>query len=101
MDLASIIGLVGAVGMVIGSMIAAGGLGPFVDTPSLLIVFGGTFFAVMYKCTMPIFLRSFGAMKKVFMPKPPSQEDLVARMVEVVGFGPSQWSDGSRKSGCA
>lgn len=91
MDLASIIGLVGAVGMVIGSMIAAGGLGPFVDTPSILIVFGGTFFAVMYKCTMPIFLRSFGAMKKVFMPKSPSQEDLVARMVEL--------SDVARRNG--
>ena len=91
MDLASIIGLVGAVGMVIGSMIAAGGLGPFVDTPSLLIVFGGTFFAVMYKCTMPIFLRSFGAMKKVFMPKSPNQEELITRMVEL--------SDMARKNG--
>jgi len=91
MDLASIIGLVGAVGMVIGSMIAAGGLGPFVDTPSLLIVVGGTFFAVMYKCTMPIFLRSFGAMKKVFMPKSPDQEELIGRMVEL--------SDIARKSG--
>jgi chemotaxis protein MotA len=91
MDLASIIGFVGAVGMVIGSMIAAGGLGPFIDTPSLLIVVGGTFFAVMYKCTMPIFLRSFGAMKKVFMPKSPSQEALIARMVEL--------SDMARKNG--
>lgn len=91
MDLASIIGLVGAVGMVIGSMLAAGGLGPFVDVASLLIVLGGTFFAVMYKCTMPIFLRSFGAMKKVFMPQVPSSEGLVTRMVEL--------SDLARKKG--
>ncbi|NHQ75555.1 flagellar motor protein PomA [Roseovarius gahaiensis] len=91
MDLASIIGLVGAVGMVIGAMIAAGGLGPFVDTASLLIVVGGTFFAVMYKCTMPIFLRSFGAMKKVFMPKAPNSEGLITRMVEL--------SDLARKKG--
>lgn len=91
MDLASIIGLVGAVGMVIGAMIAAGGLGPFVDMASLLIVVGGTFFAVMYKCTMPIFLRSFGAMKKVFMPKSPDREGLITRMVEL--------SDLARKNG--
>ena len=91
MDIASLIGLIGAVGMVIGSMIAAGGLGPFIDLPAILIVFGGTFFAVMYKCTMPIFLRSFGAMAKVFMPKAADKEDLIAKMVEL--------SDLARKNG--
>lgn len=91
MDIASLIGLIGAVGMVIGSMIAAGGLGPFLDVPALLIVFGGTFFAVMFRCTMPIFLRSFGAMAKVLMPKPANREDLIARMVEL--------SDLARKNG--
>ncbi|MEZ5676853.1 chemotaxis protein MotA [Thalassovita litoralis] len=91
MDIASLIGLIGAVAMVIGSMIAAGGLGPFVDIPSILIVFGGTFFAVMYRCTMPVFLGSFGAMAKVFAPKAASKEDLIARMVEL--------SDLARKNG--
>jgi chemotaxis protein MotA len=91
MDIASLIGLIGAVGMVIGSMLAAGGLGPFIDVASILIVFGGTFFAVMYKCTMPIFLRSFGAMGKAFMPKAPSKEELIGKMVEL--------SDVARKSG--
>ena len=43
MDLASIIGFIGACGMIAGAMITGGGLGPFIDTPSLLIVGGGTF----------------------------------------------------------
>ena len=47
MDLASLIGLVGAVGMIIAAMIAGGGVAPFIDTQSILIVFGGTFFGVM------------------------------------------------------
>ena len=47
MDIASLIGFLGAVGMIAGAMISSGGIGAFIDTPSLLIVVGGTFFAVM------------------------------------------------------
>lgn len=91
MDIASLIGLIGTMGMIIGAMIAAGGLGPFIDLPSILIVFGGTMFAVMYKCTLPAFLGSFGAMAKAFMPKVAKQEELIAKMVEL--------SDLARKNG--
>ena len=48
MDIASLIGLIGGVGMIIGAMISGGGLAPFVDIPSILIVFGGTAFLVLY-----------------------------------------------------
>ncbi len=91
MDIATLIGVIGAVGMVIGAMITAGGLGPFIDVPSILIVFGGTFFAVMYKSPMPAFLGSFKAMSKAVSPKIPKQEDLIERMVEL--------SDLARKNG--
>lgn len=83
MDIASLIGFIGAIGMIIGAMISAGGLGPFVDVPSILIVFGGTFFAVMYTAPMGVFFGSFGAMAKVFMPKPQNVEALIERMVEL------------------
>ena len=43
MDLASLLGLIGAVGMILAAMIAGGGVAPFIDTQSILIVFGGTF----------------------------------------------------------
>lgn len=91
MDIATLIGVIGAIGMVIGAMITAGGLGPFIDVPSILIVFGGTFFAVMYKSSMPTFLGSFKAMSKAFAPKLPKQEELITRMVEL--------SDLARKNG--
>ena len=39
MDIASLIGFLGAVGMIIGAMISGGGVAPFIDVPSLLIVF--------------------------------------------------------------
>ena len=50
----------------LAAMIAGGGVAPFIDTQSLLIVFGGTFFAVMYSNPLPVFLGSFGAMAKAF-----------------------------------
>ena len=53
MDLASLIGFLGTLGMIAGAMISAGGLGMYIDVPSILIVFGGSFFAVMYTAPLP------------------------------------------------
>ena len=64
MDIASLIGLIGTLGMIAGAMISSGGLGAFIDTPSMLIVIGGTFFAVMYRSTLPDFLASFGTLRR-------------------------------------
>ena len=69
--------------MIAGAMISAGGLGMYIDVPSMLIVFGGTFFAVMYRCELPQFLGSFGVMGKVFMPGKRSVEDLISRVSEL------------------
>ena len=44
MDIASLLGLIGALGFIIYAMVSGGGIGPFIDVPSLAIVFGGTFF---------------------------------------------------------
>ena len=44
MDIASLIGILGAIGMIVFAMVSGGGVGPFIDVPSILIVFGGTFF---------------------------------------------------------
>jgi len=86
MDLASLIGLLGAIGMIVFAMVSGGGVGPFIDVPSILIVFGGTFFAVMYTCPLPTFLASFGAMSKAFLPPVKPQDQLITRMVELAGI---------------
>ena len=44
MDIASLVGLIGAVGAILAAMIAGGGVAPFIDNQSIFIVFGGTFF---------------------------------------------------------
>ena len=72
--------------MIIGAMMAGGSLGPFVDTASILIVIGGTFFAVMYQATLPTFLGHFGAMGKCFFPPVKKMEDMIERMVELAAM---------------
>ena len=86
MDIASLIGFLGAVGMILGAMISGGGIGPFIDTASILIVFGGTFFAVMYTAPLPVFLGSFGVMAKVFLPPVKKMDDMIERMVDLAGI---------------
>ena len=73
MDLASLIGFLGTLGM-------------FVDVPSLLIVVGGSFFAVMYTAPLPVFLGSFGAMGKAFKPPIKKMDELITRIVELAGI---------------
>ena len=86
MDIAALLGFIGAVGMILAAMIAGGGVAPFVDNQSILIVFGGSFFAVMYTAPMPTFLASFKAMGKCFKPGLPKLDETVERMVELAGM---------------
>ena len=57
MDIASLLGLIGALGFIIYAMVSGGGIGPFIDVPSLAIVFGGTFFVL---CIHALCLRFLG-----------------------------------------
>ncbi len=86
MDIATLIGMVGAVVMIIGSMIYAGGVSPFVDIASVVIVFGGTFFIVMMKMPMGVFIGHFKAMGKAFKPSIFDMPSIVERMVELAAL---------------
>lgn len=83
MDIATLVGLLGAVAMIIGSMIYAGGMGPFVDVASIIIVFGGTFFIVMMKMPMGVFIGHFKSLGKAFKPATFDMAAVVERMVEL------------------
>jgi chemotaxis protein MotA len=86
MDIATLVGLIGAIVMIIGSMVYAGGVMPFVDYASLVIVFGGTFFVVMMKMPMSVFIAHFKAMGKAFKPSVFDMSAVVERMVELAGI---------------
>lgn len=91
MDLATLIGLLGAFAFVVMAMVTGGGLAIFVDIPSVFIVFGGSLFVVMMKFNLKQF---FGAVKiaaKAFMFKIDKPEELIEQSVAM--------ADAARKGG--
>ena len=52
MDLATIIGMIGAIAFVVMAMVLGGELSIFVDVPSVLIVFCGSIFVVLSNFTL-------------------------------------------------
>lgn len=56
MDLATLIGILGALALIVVTMLMSGDLGMFLNVPSLVIVIGGTFCAVMAKYNLGQYL---------------------------------------------
>ncbi len=83
MDLATLIGLVTAFGIVLASILLGGSAMMFVNVPSLLVVVGGTIGAVMMKFTLGQFLGAFKVALKGFLTKMDKPEDLIEQSVEM------------------
>jgi len=82
-DLATLIGLIGAFGIVLASIFVGGSAMTFINVPSLLVVVGGTIGAVMMKFTLGQFLGAFNVALKAFMSKLDKPEDLIVQTVEM------------------
>lgn len=91
MDLATIVGLIGALALIVVSMLMSGELGMFINGPSLVIVFGGTIFAVMAKYGLGQFLSAGKIAGQSFSNKLPDTNMLIE---EIVGL-----ADEARKGG--
>ena len=83
MDLATLIGLIGAFGVVISSILLGGSASTFVNTPSLLVVLGGTFLVTMMKFSLGSFLSATKIAVKAFIYRPTSAEELIENAVEL------------------
>ncbi|HIF9139631.1 TPA: flagellar motor protein PomA [Photobacterium damselae] len=91
MDLATLIGMLGAFAFIVMAMLLGGSLGMFFDVPSVLIVFGGTTFVVLMKYSIGQFLGATKIAAKAFMYKTDNPEELIAKIVEM--------ADAARKGG--
>lgn len=69
MDLATLIGLLGAIGIILTAMAIGGTVTLFINVPSLLIVCVGTLFAVLIKFPLGHFLGAFKVAMKAFFNK--------------------------------
>lgn len=91
MDLATIVGLIGAMALIVISMLMSGELGMFVNGPSIVIVFGGTLFGVMAKYSLSQFLGAVGVAAKSFKNKLVDPNELITEIVSL--------ADEARKGG--
>lgn len=85
MDIASVIGLViGIAVMVVSILIAEGAsFAAFIDYPSLMVVVGGAFAAVLISFPLKNFLTLGSVMKTVFLNKQPSIPELIDLIVSL------------------
>lgn len=91
MDLATLVGLIGAMALIVVSMLMSGELMMFVNGPSVVIVVGGTLFAVMAKFGLGQFLGAVKVAAKSFKNKMPDPYELITEIVSL--------ADEARKGG--
>ncbi|GJM14461.1 MAG: flagellar motor protein PomA [Pseudohongiella sp.] len=83
MDLATLLGLLGAWALVVATIVLGGSAHMFMNVPSLLIVIGGSLMVVMMKFGIGQFFSAFGTAGKVFINKLDKPEDLIDQIVEL------------------
>lgn len=91
MDLATLVGIIGAIAIIVVAMVMSGGVGMFIDIPSVMIVLVGTIFVVMSKFGLGQFLGAIKVAMKAFMFKSEKPADMID---EIVGL-----ADEARKGG--
>ena len=91
MDLATLVGLLGAFGIVSYAMLSGGSLDMFVNVPSLLIVMVGSLFVVLMKFTLGQFLGAVKVAVKAFSFKLTTPQELIEEVVAL--------ADEARKGG--
>jgi chemotaxis protein MotA len=90
-DLATLIGMIGAICFVLMAMVMGGDLGTFFNVPSIFIVFGGSVFVVLSQYPLGQFLGAGKVVAKAFMFKIQQPEELIEKVVEM--------ADAARKGG--
>ncbi|GAB6888804.1 motility protein A [Desulfothermus okinawensis JCM 13304] len=82
MDLATILGIVIAFGLVIASLVMGGSPGVFINFPSALIVFGGTIGATLVNYPLKNVIGVIGVIKNTFLYKAESPSAIIERFLE-------------------
>jgi chemotaxis protein MotA len=90
-DIATLVGLLGGFGIIIGAIATGGDIMLFVNVPSILIVVGGTFMVTLMQVSLKDFLGSFGVGMKAFFYKTDDPQALIEEAIEL--------ADVARKNG--
>jgi len=82
MDIATLIGLIGAIGTIVMAIVIGGSAGMFVNVPSIIIVFGGTLMVTLMRSSMADFIGSVSVAGRTFGNPLDKPEDLIEKFVE-------------------
>jgi chemotaxis protein MotA len=91
MDIATVIGLVTGIGLLLWAVMSQGGLSPFVDASSVAIVGGGAMASALISFPIGNVLSIFKVVKKAFLSKPRDPSELIR---ELVGYAEIARRDG-------
>ncbi|MCD6534071.1 MAG: MotA/TolQ/ExbB proton channel family protein [Deltaproteobacteria bacterium] len=83
MDLATIIGIVSGIGLVIGAILMGSGLSAFIDAPSLLVVGGGSVAAMLIAFPLSTVIGSIKIALKAFFSPKESPDAVIEKIVDL------------------
>ena len=83
MDIATLLGMFGAVGVIIAAIVFGGSASSFIDVASCLIVVGGGMFANLIKFPLSQTMGAFKVATRAFVHKPTSPSELITQCIEM------------------
>jgi chemotaxis protein MotA len=86
MDLATLLGLIGALGAIGTSILIGGSASTFVNMPGFIIVLGGTFAATLMRFPLSHMLGAFGIALKAFVHKAERPSELVEQSLHLASI---------------
>ena len=85
MDLATIVGLLAAFGLMVSAILQGGSLLIFIDVPSMIIVIGGTIGTALVNFPFADILSAFKVARKAFFHKATSPIDTIGKLINYAG----------------
>lgn len=83
MDIATVIGIVLALGLILGSIFMGTGLGAFIDVPSILIVIGGSIASLLISFPLGSVIGAIKVFLKSILGKTPPPQEIIDTIVEL------------------
>ncbi|RMF88690.1 MAG: motility protein A [Nitrospinota bacterium] len=83
MDIATIVGILAGIGLIGTSLVMGGGIGGFIDIPSIMIVGGGTLAATLINFPLKQVLSVLKVTKKLILAKEEDPIDLIRQFIQL------------------
>lgn len=83
MDIASFVGLIGGIAVMLLTILISGDLAGYIDIPSIICTFGGTIAMTMFGYPFKKIGEAFGSLKHVFIYKPLEAENIIKSIIDL------------------